>query len=224
MDRQERRKLKDAFCIEMTKHFHSRGFRFRKEDGLYLKSVNSKYQEGYGLTIQDGAWGYMVTPGPSLRVNEVERIFFRTAFWGERGREIKATVGTSVGLLIDSHAKNVDSFRIRLESKEDLEPAICEAIRVYEQFAIPYFDRFRDLKEIDAVINDRPRQSCIHIIMPYERCSTGLIVAKLTGRSNYGELAEYYGSLMKNGNNGFYWRHFEALLQDLASGAYVTAL
>jgi hypothetical protein len=51
--------------------------------------------------------------------------------------------------------------------------------------------------------------------MPSNRCSRGVIVAKLTGRKNYGELVSVYRSILKADNNGFYLPAFESLLEKL---------
>ena len=66
-----------------------------------------------------------------------------------------------------------------------------------------------------ARLNDEPRAVTHQRAAPIDRCSTGLIVAKLVARPNYEELASFYLDVMNR--HKFYLKYFQPLLKALES-------
>jgi len=101
--------------------------------------------------------------------------------------------------------------------KSDFERFGSRIASVFREFAFPYFERWGDLVAIDVELNDKPAERTPHRGIPWERCSKGIIVARLVGRPNYDQLAVFYTEVMTQNSKGFYLKRFQALVKSLRS-------
>jgi hypothetical protein len=97
-----------------------------------------------------------------------------------------------------------------------VERVTSQILTIFREKAQPYYSQFSTLGAVDSAINDQPSDNCIHRVMPWLRCSTGAIVAKLVGRTNYEQLMSFFPDILRNDSNGYYLPRFELLLSDLA--------
>ena len=152
--------------------------------------------------------GYRIRPVVCVRFDEIENIFHRTSGFEPEYRSTTPTLGIDLASTFGE-----EIYEVALRADADLTPTAARLLDVFRERAVPYFAEFSELADVDRVINDRPSEHCIHGGLPYRRCSTGVIVAKLRGRRNYDELTSIYRSTLEI--NKFYLAGFDRLLLDL---------
>jgi hypothetical protein len=147
-----------------------------------------------------------------VRVEVVEAVFHRTSGFAPKYRSGTATIGATVAGLMGG---GVRACEFRLSSESQIHAVAGQIADVFDEFALPYFEKWSSLEAIDAELNDEPAKQTIHRGAGWLRCSTGIIVAKLVGRPNYRQLAGFYHDVMAGVSKGFYLKRFEALLSSL---------
>ena len=152
---------------------------------------------------------WIICPCAAVRFDEVERIFHRTS--GFRPEFHKGTVTVGIEMWRDYG----DEYRIRINESYQASEVSDRVLASFRDIAGPYFAKFSDLKAVDSALNDHPTERCIDQIEPFFRCTHGLIVAKLTERSNYHELVSTDRAALEKYMNGFHLPTFEALVADL---------
>jgi hypothetical protein len=190
----------EGFILQAPKH------RFiRRRDGItYI----------FQLVCLEARPGWRIQPDVAVRIDRVEEIFHRTSGFEPRYQKDTPTVGGAIGNIMQGDNRACEFL---LESDSDIASVSQESVRVFREFAVPYFNRFSSLSEIDAELNDAPTERTPHRVAPWLRCAPGLIVAKLTGRPNYDQLVDIYGDVMRRSDEGFYLKRFEALVKSLES-------
>jgi hypothetical protein len=186
------------------------GFKLMKgKKRLVRRSENRT--EVFGLPVVEYAPTYYVRPWVGVRFDEVENLFHQTSGFEPEYQQDTTTVGTS---LWDVYG--ADGYDIPFKDEADVATVASQLLTIFREKALPYYEQFRTLTAVDAALNDQPNGPCIYRPgLPTARCSAGVIVAKLTGRKNYGELVSVYRSILKTDNNGFYLPAFESLLEKL---------
>lgn len=189
------------------------GFKLVKSKKRYLRKVDGR-TELFQLSVLDGDPGYRILPSVGVRFEEVETIFHRTSGFEPEYQKDTPTIGIDVGRV---YGKEGNEFR--LQDASDLPGVVSGLTSKFRDVAQPYFMSYGDLGAVDAAVNDAPQTACIHRAVPWLRCSTGLIVAKLVGRKNYDALASIYRGMLQHDSKGFYLPQFEALIRDLEASA-----
>lgn len=146
----------------------------------------------------------------AVRFERVEEIFHRIS-------------GVPPDLQSRTITAGVDLWRIygdeyRRQAPSDWRARENECNRVAQAFleqAIPYYSNFSSLTDLDREINAFPDKPCIHRVLPWLRCTTGIIAAKLAQRPDYNRLKEVYTDQMAKSNKGFYLPRFNKLLEVL---------
>ena len=121
-------------------------------------------------------------------------------------------MGGSVGSFV---GRSNRSCEFLLESDREIDAVAEGIVRIFEEFALPYFEKFSSLDAIDAELNRSPQEATPNRVAPWLRCATGVIVAKLVGRPNYPELVAVYSEILSRSDKGFYLKRFQALLKTL---------
>lgn len=180
-----------------------RDFLVRKRDGA---------TDYFYIICAESKSGYRVQPGAGVRLERVERLFHLTSGFERKAQLDTATMATTIGLLMGGTSR---SCEFRLESESEVDVTATQLVDIFRDFGLPYFDRWSSLTSIDEELNEHPEKRTIHRALAWNRCSTGIIVAKLVGRANFKYLASYYHDVMATDNKGFYLSRFEALLSSL---------
>lgn len=190
-------------------------------DGFKLVAPKDRFEKRNGditaifqLVCLDGKPGYRIQPNVGVRIERVEKIFHQTSGFEPKFQKDTATMGNSIGMFLRGDGRACE-FLLRLES--ETAPVAEEIAGAFREFALPYYDRWASLAAIDEELNNRPTERSVHRPMLWFRCSTGIIVAKLRGRTDYGRLVALYTEAMAADNNGFYLKRFQGLLQSLES-------
>lgn len=150
------------------------------------------------------------TPDVGVRSERIEEVFHRTSEFSPTDALNTATLGVNLKLLTRS-----SKYDVVVSSAEDVHDAIQKLAQAFREVAIPYFSQFGSLKGIDAALNGRPSERCIHMINERARCSKGLIVAKLLHRPDYAELQQIYKERVARSGRITYERYFVPLMNDL---------
>jgi hypothetical protein len=196
--------LPSLLLDELYPSLKDRHFSMSRGKKWYVRK-NDGREERYQLVVLDGKPGYRVKPSLSVRFDEAERLFHKTSGFEPKYQGGTPTVG--IDLIHD----------LRFVTPGDIHSVAARLMSIFEEEALPYFDQFPNMAAVDSAINDKPTEPCIHRVLPWFRCSTGIIAAKLTHRTNLDELIGIYRRVLTSDNNGYYLPMFNALVADLAS-------
>ena len=209
----KRTPLKPSLFQCIRQYLSEEGFRLDANRNIFVRRYEGITEILY-VTCTNAKPGHWVTPGVGLRFETVEEIFHRTSGWDPKLQNDTNTVGTQVGVLIDGKGT---SCRFLLESDSEIASVTEKVVGIFRKVALPYFAQFGSLAAIDTELNDHPAERSVNSSLAWFRCSRGLIVAKLTGRPDYEQLATFYLDVMTRDNKGFYLKRFEALVESLKS-------
>jgi hypothetical protein len=192
---------------ELAKH----GFSLSAKHGRFVRK-HGEISDDFTLVCRDDKPGCKVEPHVAVRIERVEEIYHQTSWFRPEHRKNTCTVGGSVGEL-----SNRPSHRLEfLTTQESGISRVVEGVlKVFQDFALPYFEQYGSLRAIDHELNDDPAKRTRQRALATFRCSTGMIVAKLLARADYDQLASFYLQVMKTDNDGFYLKYFKALLESL---------
>ena len=175
--------------------------------GFKLKQPGLK--QAYYLEFIDHGNHFSVRPAVDIRIDEVERVFHRTSGFEKQYQSSTSTLSVSLWRL----SEDLDQFRHDLGDVDHV-PRIAALIEsVFDTVAAPYFDKYSSVAAVDSLLNKELYS--VHYIMPWVKCSNGLIAARLDQRLDYDDLAATYSKAMKRISEGFYSDRFEALVRDL---------
>ena len=204
-----KRSLFELIAAPLANH----GFKLKTAKDSFLRKHDSE-TDIFQLVCLDGKPGWRIQPNVAVRIERVEAIFHQTSGFEPKYQSDTPTIGGFVGNIADGDNRACEFL---LEDNRDLSLVAGNIVNVFIQIGLPYFDKFRSISEIDKELNSSPTERTPHRVAPWLRCSTGVIVAKLSGRPDYGELVEIYLDVIRKSDKGFYLRRFEALLQSLES-------
>jgi hypothetical protein len=163
----------------------------------------------FQLNVLRYAPSWIICPCAAVRFDEVEDIFHRTSGFMPEFHKGTDTVG------IEMWRDYGDEYRIRINEPYQAQDVTDRVLQSFHDIADPYFAKFNGLKAVDSALNNHPTERCIDQIEPFFRCTHGLIVAKLTARSNYDELVSTYRGIMEKYMGGPRLPEFESLVLDL---------
>jgi hypothetical protein len=209
----EKSHLKRALFEAVGSHVRAHGFEARLTKDRFVRLRDGR-TDIYQLVCLDGKPGWRIQPNVGVRIERVEEIFHQTSEFEPKYQGDTPTIGGSVGAIT---AGNSRACEFLLESQSDVELVAGNISKLFDDFAIPYFEKFSSLAAIDAELNDRPTDRTPNRGATWLRCSTGVIVAKLVGRPNYDDLVETYREVLRNSDKGFYLKFFDPLVESLKS-------
>jgi hypothetical protein len=186
----------------------ARGFGWQARHEWFRRRVGG-VQHVLQLLSVDHPPAVDIEPQLMVRHDLVERIFHRTSGYPPENQPDTPTVGGDLHQLVAGAPT-----RFVLVADGDARAAaqwLTGALPRLEE----YWARFSALPEIDRDLNDDPRRHPPNRPLPWLRCSTGLIVARLVQRPDYDQLEAEYRRQLAIDNNGFYLGRFAALADDL---------
>jgi len=203
--------LKAAIFATISPELMRHGFSLKRAKDRFVRQRDG-VTDLFQLVCLDGKPGYRIQPHVGVRIEQVESIFHQTSGFESRHQKDTPTMGNSIGILQSGDSRSCE-FLLESESQIAL---IAEKITdVFCKFALPYFERWESLIVIDAELNGKPVERTHQRPLAWQRCSTGLIVAKLVGRPDYSQLSALYTEIMAQDNKGFYLKRFQALVKSL---------
>ncbi len=206
--------IKSAFYECLAPRLAEQGFNRLKSSDAFTK-VDGERTFKFLLIWLNVKQGYFVCPDASIRFEGVESIFHKTSGFESKYQRGTATVGASLGAILGG---TQDDCAFPIKNQAEIELAAELAAEAFNKFAMPYYNKWSTLGAIDAGLNDDPNAKVGYLrAMPWFRCSTGIIVAKLVGRKNYADLVSRYTNVMTTNNDGFYLSRFNSLVDLLNS-------
>jgi hypothetical protein len=206
---QLKRSLFDLVAARLAK----RGFNLKAAKDSFVRQHNGE-TDMFQLVCLDGKPGWRIQPNVAVRIERVEEIFHQTSGFEPKYQKDTPTIGSSVGNIT---AGNNRACEFLLEDDHNVSSVAESIVDIFGRIGLPYFDKFRRISAIDNELNANPTERTPNRVLPWLRCSTGVIVAKLSGRSDYAKLAEVYSDVMRKSDKGFYLKRFESLLRSLES-------
>jgi hypothetical protein len=203
--------LKTAVFKSLSPELAKDGFALKGAKDTFLRRHDG-VTDIFQLVCLDGKPGYRIQPNVGVRIERVEELFHQTSGFEPKYQKDTATIGSSMGILLSEDSRACEFL---LESASEAASVAEKIAAVFHDFDLPYFDRWASLEAIDAELNDKPTERTPHRGVPWSRCSTGIIVAKLVGRSDYDQLAAVYTDVMSKFSKGFYLKRFQSLLESL---------
>ncbi|MFV0234163.1 hypothetical protein OBK30_14070 [Empedobacter falsenii] len=107
----------------------------------------------------------------------------------------------SVG--IQSYFNEVN-YRYKIKTQEDIKEWGEIVRKFYEEYAIPFFEKYNSVDSIDRLLNDKPTEKVIYLDDLGQRIIKGLIAAKLNNNPKYNELRDYYKSEVESKFQGYF--------------------
>jgi hypothetical protein len=164
----------------------------------FFKKINgSLYRIGYGITnyIDEFNTGCYIGIG-HLGIQKIlyfiEGIFDVNDNYG-------STLGSNIGLFFNNL-----NYRYEIKSREDINKWGQIAREFYNNYAVPFFQKYSSLDAIDKLLNDNPTEKVIYLDDLGWRIIKGLIAAKLNSNPKYPELRAYYKSEVESKFQGYF--------------------
>jgi hypothetical protein len=204
--------FKAAVVEALSPALSERGFRFHAPSWRFVRKPAKGLTHALHLLFTESDPFLRVDVHISERIDRVEDIFHRTSGYEKKYQAATPTMGGALDAITDR-----PELKMLLDEKRGPERARSLVVSPpMLEFYEDWFQRFSDLANIDRELNDDPARETPNRPMPWLRCSTGIIVARLTHRPDYQQLAEADTAMLREFSNGFYLPRFERLLADLA--------
>lgn len=207
--------IKEMLLELLVPQLSEHGFKRQGSRESFLRQHADRV-DVFQLVFLDGKPGWRIQPNAGVRFDSVENIFHQVSGFEPKYQKDTVTVGAPLGIVLGDTARGCEFI---LESNDELASIVREVIKSFEDIALPYFSNWSNIKNIDSALNDDPslRVPKLRGGLAWFRCSTAIIIAKLTGRKDYDRLVSFYGDVMAADNKGFYLKRFDLLTKYLES-------
>ena len=116
-------------------------------------------------------------------------------FDNEGGNAIASNIGNYFNEL---------NYRYKIQTQEDVEEWGKIVRKFYEEYAVPFFEKYNTIDAIDKLLNDSPTEKVIYCDDLGWRIIKGLIAAKLNNNTKYNELRDYYKREVESKFQGYF--------------------
>lgn len=189
------------------------GFRRMRNGGADYWHRGELRSLSFGFHVVDYETKVHLEPSAAIRFEEVERTFHETSGLPQDMQADTCTISAPS----ESFDCNVHGggFVVLGLGDHDVNRAVSEAEGIFMTGALPFFDRFRTLDDVNMLLNGEPESPSPFRVAEYERCCRGLIVAKLVQTPNIQDLLATYSDRMKREADGFFLKRFMRLVNSL---------
>lgn len=205
--------LRQRLIEAVGNHLYPLGFMW-DDEGDYFFRDNGSLEWHYYTTFLDYYGDWKISPSIGVRVKKVEEIFHKTSGFEKADQRFGCTVGCSVRDYVEKFLPDCAierTFDCEIQKRGDIAKSAEFLCELFDTFAMPFFEKYLDLHEIDHALNDYPDNLRILGAAMYSE-RMGMIVAKILNRKDYDELVQKYSKELKARANGFYLPGFEALV------------
>jgi hypothetical protein len=98
---------------------------------------------------------------------------------------------------------NEVNYRYRIKNIEDIKEWGKIVRTFYNEFAVPFFEKYSTVDSIDKLLNEHPTEKLDYKTLDW-RIIQGLIAAKLNNNPKYNELRDYYKSEVESQFQGYF--------------------
>lgn len=99
---------------------------------------------------------------------------------------------------------NEINYRYKIKTQEDIFEWGKIVRKFYEEYAVPFFEKYNSVDAIDKLLNENPTEKVIYLDDLGWRIIKGLIAAKLNNNPKYNELRNYYKSEVESKFQGYF--------------------
>ena len=92
----------------------------------------------------------------------------------------------------------------KIKTEEDIKEWGKIVRKFYEEYAVPFFEKYNTVDAIDKLLNENPTEKVIYLDDLGWRIIKGLIAAKLNNNPNYNKLRDYYKSEVESKFQGYF--------------------
>lgn len=108
-------------------------------------------------------------------------------------------IGTNIG-----NCFNELNYRYKIQTLEDIKEWGKIVRKFYEEYAVPFFEKYNTVDSVDKLLNENPSQKVIYLDDLGWRIIKGLIAAKLNNNPKYNQLRDYYRSEVESKFQGYF--------------------
>ena len=181
--------LQEKHIIDsLTPTFQEQGFTLNASGNQWTLPTRNGFRTAL-ITVGGQPGSQTVELNLGIRLDVVEELanqFIRTF---SSGCNDSITLLASYSKLI--HQPN----KLFLIKDEESLATVCKRIEGFMRSkGFLFLERFDRLRKVDGLLNRRPNQPCPLVLNPLQRCFKGLVLAKLTHRTNFDRLVKIYSS------------------------------
>ena len=203
MNKQE---IKNTFQASVADDLLQYGFKLNKQDSVFTRKTSYGWDK-FHLTFYNRTSGWDVDFGMLIRISEVEKIYHAGSYFEKKYHSSTSTIGITVG----TYLKDEESNTIFLDENSDINEFYAMTLRLFKEVALPFFEKYNTIQELDKVINVEEGES----IFPrkiYEG-HLGIILAKLANNPKFNFFEQKYREYYKKDYGGFYLKEYEDVLK-----------
>lgn len=189
--------------------------RFKPHDFVLNKGLaefTKKQKDGWNkfhLNFLNRKSWWEINLGMLIRKDIIENIYHQASYFEPKYHKTTPSLGISVEKFINDGKE----YRCYLNSEADIEKCADYIENLFIKIALPFFERYDNLREMDEAVNIKSGKS-IFSGLKYEG-NLGIILAKLVANPDYAFFLEKYRSYYKGLSNGFYLPEYEKLIKVL---------
>jgi hypothetical protein len=203
MNKQE---IKNTFQASVSDELLKYGFKLNKQDSIFTRKTPYGWDK-FQLDFLNRGNGWDVDFGMLIRLNEVENIYHKGSYFDKKYHVTTPTIGINIGTYLNDEENN----RMFLDEDSDLNEFYTLTVRLFKEVALPFFEKYNSIKNLDKAINVEEGES-IFSGLKYEG-NLGIILAKLTNNPKFDFFENKYRNYYKEFCKGFYLKEYEDVLK-----------
>ncbi len=202
--RELRNSLLDLLALEMK----PASFVLNKAQAEFTNRLKDGWEK-FQLIFLTRSEGWEINPAVLLRRNLVEDIYHKASYFEAKYHKTTPTIGIN----LENFHNDGNGYQLTLASEIDILPCYHRILYLFNNVAIPFFEKYSSLEELDKEVNIETRKSIFS--GPKYEGNLGIILAKLVDNPHYFKLEEKYRSYYKQIDNGFYLSEYEGIIEVL---------
>lgn len=210
------RDIKDQINNGLMNVANEKGFKLLKSSSQFVKTIDG-YEYIFYMIYTKWTNYFTLSTYAYIRCIEIEKLYSKLigGNWKENwtlGNEICKIKNTPDG------RKEINSdCVINVHDEKDVISAILRLNEYFLGVAMPFYEKYGNLKIIDKLFNEPPFD---HIPVLVQRtladqCMKGLIIAKFSQRKNYNELVSIFDRLIEIPENNSVRQEYELVKEYL---------
>lgn len=205
MTKTELRKYFQLLLVEELKKYN---FSLNKQDSEFTRKTKHGWDK-FQLIFLERKEGWEIDFGLLIRLHEIENIYHKGSYYEKKYQNSTPTVGIS----IENYLNDGNVHRLNIKSIDDANIFYTDVIKYFEEIAIPFFDKYSSIEELDKAINVKEGKS-IFSGLKYSG-SLGIILAGLNNNVDFIFFEKKYREYYKTFCKGFYLKEFEDILKEI---------
>jgi|SRR6218665_1400312 len=121
----------------------------------------------------------------------------------EEASGVNDNYGITLGASISDYMNELN-YRCHIKTIEDIKEWGKTIRKFYEEYAVPFFEKYNTVEAVDKLLNENPTERVIYCDDLGWRIIKGLISAKLNQNPKYDELRDYYKSEVESKFQGYF--------------------